>query len=482
MPAISRILEVLLYSVAMFLPWLVITYYPFRSRLRFSPRLIALGVAVLAIGRIALDLTAAWGLGASTPIHVVLVLLYIGCYAASVKASPVEAAVNMALVAALGFVCDKATGMLFRSITSHLSLSSYSWFHSIMLLGLAVVVCLIYCLLYDAIKNRIQAQGKDPQPAQGSDSAPSVSEAEPAPKKHLFRLPRKKADEIPAAEVAGPAVAEPAAVEPACELPSAAENTAKEESAPNASEEGSAPEEAPVVSAQPTSAVPPAPQPVMPEPAPEVSQPVQVSPVPDLEQLRSMQFTSLNTRILESRQLRKDLRRQIDTMTECLRSKNYERLQAMLLAMRQQFSTTSYSSNAALSAPLDYFAQIAHSRNIPMNIDVQLPEDGFAFIDPADLILILGNLLDNALEACKTSGNPQISVSVKPYGTSLRLVVKNTNSQPVRCNEQGQYLSGKYDGPGAGLMTVQAIVRRYQGKLEIKEKDGRFCVRVTLNP
>lgn len=461
MPAISRILEVLLYSVVMFLPWLVITYYPFRSRLRFSSGLVALFVAVLAAGRIALDLTAAWNLSGSTVIHIVLVVLYIGCYAVSVKGSPIEMALNMVLVAALGFGCSAAAGGLFRSVTTHLSLSTYNWAHSIMLLGIAVMVSLAYCLVYDTVKARILALLKgEPLP---QDNVPESSKPEQekapkeksAPRKPLIRLPRKDTPsaEAPAAEAASVAVAEPVAVEPA---PAA-------EPAPQAS---------------------PVTQTVVVTPVPEVSEPPQAPVFPDLEQLLSMQFTSLNTRILESRQLRKDLRRQIDTMTECLNSKNYERLQAMLLAMRQQFSTTSYSSNAAVSAPLDYYSQIARSRCIPMSIDVQLPENSFASIDPTDLILILGNLLDNALEACKApnSTQRQISVSVKPYGTSLRLVVKNTSTQPVQRNEQGQYLSSKYDGLGAGLQTVRAIAERYQGKLEINQKEDRFCVRVTLNP
>lgn len=477
MPAISRILEVLLYSVAMFLPWLVITYYPFRSRLRFSSGLVALFVAVLAAGRIALDLTAAWNLSGSTVIHIVLVVLYIGCYAVSVKGSPVEMALNMVLVAALGFGCSAAAGGLFRSVTTHLSLSTYNWAHSIMLLGIAVMVSLAYCLVYDTVKARILALVKGEPLPQENVPEPSKPEQKKAPKeksaprKPLIRLPRKETPsaEEPTAEAAPVAVAEPVAVEPA----SGSEPAAKE-----------APKEDPAPAAEPAPQASPVAQPVVATPVPEVSEPPQAPVFPDLEQLRSMQFTSLNTRILESRQLRKDLRRQIDTMTECLNSKNYERLQAMLLAMRQQFSTTSYSSNAAVSAPLDYYSQIARSRCIPMSIDVQLPENSFASIDPTDLILILGNLLDNALEACKApnSTQRQISVSVKPYGTSLRLVVKNTSTQPAQRNEQGQYLSSKYDGLGAGLQTVHAIAERYQGKLEINQKEDRFCVRVTLNP
>lgn len=474
MPAISRILEVLLYSLTMFLPWLVMTYYPFRSRLRFSSGLVALGAAVLAAGRIALDLTAAWGFSGSTAIHIILVVLYVGCYAVSLKASPAEMALNMVLVAALGFLCQSIVGWIFQAVTSHLSVDTYSWAHSVMLLGIAVAVSLIYCLAYEAIKVRILALvEKKPQSREEPLEADKPDdETAPKAKKLLLHLPKKNLPPCaPEAEpIAPPAPAEPAP-QPEPVAPPVAEVSITEAPAEEPVAEKSAPEEV-----------------VAPQPAedPTVSEDAQPQPpvVSDLEQLRSMQFTSLNARILESRQLRKDLRRQIDTMTECLNTKNYERLQAMLHAMRQQFSTTSYSSNAALSAPLDYYSQLARSRGIPMNIDVQLPENSFASIDPADLILILGNLLDNALEACKVQNGTkrQISVSIKPYGSSLRMVIKNTSTQAAQCNEQGQYLSSKYDGPGAGLQTVQAIAERYQGKLEISQKEDRFCVRVTLNP
>ena len=41
MPSIPRILEILFYSLAIFVPWLFVTFYPFRNNLRFNPNLVA---------------------------------------------------------------------------------------------------------------------------------------------------------------------------------------------------------------------------------------------------------------------------------------------------------------------------------------------------------------------------------------------------------------------------------------------------------
>lgn len=428
MDLIGRVLEILLYSVVLFLPWLVVTYYPFRGKLRLSANWIALFAAILAAGRIAFDITSNLSLLANPGLFLALLaVVYILCYALSVKDAPVVMAIHLAVVFVLAYGSTLAAKAVFNAVTSHLELWHCSWAYSLILLAFEVVFAGLYVLfrqpLITMVTNR-KAEG-----AEKPFHLPKLT------------LPKKKAPaEEPAKEIPQAATPEPA-VEPAAE---------------------SVPAPAPVQE----------PQPEPNDPAPGFT--------PTAQQLLSSQFTSLNTRILESRHLRKDLRRQIDTMLECLNAKNYERLQAILLAMRQQFSTTSYGANAALSAPLDYYAHIAHSQGIPMEVEVKLTGD--PTVDAADLIVVLGNLLDNALDACKAQkdGERRIQVAISQAEQGIGMVVKNTCSLPTRRDSSGAYLSNKYDGPGAGLQVVQTIAQRYNGSVVIDDTRSAFTVRVTL--
>ena len=479
MPSIARILEILLYSVTIFVPWLLVTYYPFRTQLRLSANVVALFAAVMAAGRIALDLASGLGLlNSTTVIQIILTLVYILCFFASVRAPLAEMIVNLVLVLALAFLSTTTVDALEPVLTPQLAHTPYNWAYSVILLALEGIIAIMYCLLYDSVKPAIAALCKKVLAAKPKEVPAAEEKAE--------KEEPAEAAEAPAAEEEAPKT-EPA---PAAEEEKE-ESPAEEEVQPaplkeEPAEPAPAPvAEAPAVEAPKETAPEPVPAQVPAEPAPAAPQEPETPTAPSVsnEQLLSMQFTSLNSRILESRQVRKDLRRQIDTMADCLNTKNYDRLRALLMAMRQQFSTTSYGSNAALSAPLDYFAQIARSRGIRMDIDVELPNEIPESIYPMDLIVVIGNLLDNALDACKAQKKPdrRISISITQKEQALCFVVENTYELPVRQDENGAYLSSKYDGPGAGLQVVRNITQRYNGELSIAHTNTSFQVSATLN-
>ena len=60
MPPLYRMLEVCVYSLTNFLPFLAMALYPFRRRLRFSPAVAAALVAVLTLLQMGLGLCAAF--------------------------------------------------------------------------------------------------------------------------------------------------------------------------------------------------------------------------------------------------------------------------------------------------------------------------------------------------------------------------------------------------------------------------------------
>ena len=99
---------------------------------------------------------------------------------------------------------------------------------------------------------------------------------------------------------------------------------------------------------------------------------------------------------------------------------------------------------------------------------------------------MLGNILENAVEACKFVRNdPFISVcgeymqnSGKPAHFSL--IVKNSYNIEPHINENGDFLSSKHTGNGIGIASVQSIVNRYGGNCTFIPDDGIFTVSVII--
>lgn len=128
---------------------------------------------------------------------------------------------------------------------------------------------------------------------------------------------------------------------------------------------------------------------------------------------------------------------------------------------------------------LNYKLQNAKQEKIDMQIQALVPSD--ITIEPCDITIIVGNLLDNSIEATKGNKGSWIKVKILYRQGRLSIRVMNTyNNGLIR--QGGLYKTSKADkrGHGYGLKNVQDVVDRYDGLLEITDKNGIFTVNVIL--
>lgn len=99
-----------------------------------------------------------------------------------------------------------------------------------------------------------------------------------------------------------------------------------------------------------------------------------------------------------------------------------------------------------------------------------------------DLCSLLGNLLDNALEACRLQEGSVILLRMEEQNSLLFLSCQNPY-QGSRQEENGLYPSTKPDRTqhGIGLQSVKQICKKYHGSLEIQCSDQIFTVNLLLN-
>ncbi|HBY90027.1 MAG TPA: hypothetical protein DEO37_06280 [Aerococcaceae bacterium] len=113
--------------------------------------------------------------------------------------------------------------------------------------------------------------------------------------------------------------------------------------------------------------------------------------------------------------------------------------------------------------------------------DIVVPKD--IYIDSIDLAVLLGNLLDNAIEGCLTvEANRIIKLKILFEGNRLKVRIANTFDGIV--NKQGQQILSRKDDTsihGFGLKSVQRIVEKYQGLLKIDHTQETFTVSIILN-
>lgn len=137
-----------------------------------------------------------------------------------------------------------------------------------------------------------------------------------------------------------------------------------------------------------------------------------------------------------------------------------------------------------LSALLLGKASQAKERGVELAVS-QDTDVGDAVLDPRDLVTLVGNLIDNAIDAA-LSGEPphRVTVSARERPGELQVRVADTGPglAPDRLPElirRGR--STKGDGRGLGLALVDQVVRRHGGELTLRRDGGAvFEVRLPL--
>ncbi len=106
------------------------------------------------------------------------------------------------------------------------------------------------------------------------------------------------------------------------------------------------------------------------------------------------------------------------------------------------------------------------------------------FLSPTDLCVILGNSLDNALEACQklpSQDTKTISVSCNCSSGFLFLSITNPIAEKVviRNNHIATTKENK-TLHGFGLYSLHAIVKKYDGELQLSSTEDSFTVSIDL--
>ncbi len=206
-----------------------------------------------------------------------------------------------------------------------------------------------------------------------------------------------------------------------------------------------------------------------------------------LTDIQAEQYSLLQARIDETRKARHDLRQHLRALQGYVDSGDMKALASYLNAYGNGIPNDTppqYCNNHAVDSVICFYAQKASQAGIQMEVsfcplrETVIPEPEFC--------VLLGNLLENALDACSlqdgsTSDAPLITVRAKRLGSHMfTLTVDNTSPQPPAIRE-GHFLSSKHEGFGNGTESVLSIARKYQGDARFEWKDGIFLVSVMLN-
>ena len=202
--------------------------------------------------------------------------------------------------------------------------------------------------------------------------------------------------------------------------------------------------------------------------------------------IQRLQYDSLNERLENMRRTRHDIRHHAALLKEIRDSGDITALDGLISMYTKQNRLDQpliFCENETVNIVLALYSETANNNGIDFTVKADIPKD--IFVSKNDLVVMFGNLLENAADACSDVADGRFIHLTAAYNDTpggshcLSLVVKNSFGTVSRDNE-GVFHSTKHPGDGIGISSVKNITEKYSGALSFTPEEGVFSVSVIL--
>lgn len=187
---------------------------------------------------------------------------------------------------------------------------------------------------------------------------------------------------------------------------------------------------------------------------------------------------------------------QLHTISGLVQLEEYDEVRSLVGALsrrREALSdhVTERIADLAVAALLIAKASAADERGVVLELSEDSALRALDAADSADLTTVLGNLVDNAVDACAGSADPRVTVALQSGTGAVHLEVADTGPGVPLDLREAVFVRGfstkpeVLGGRGIGLPLVQLICTRRGGSIEVHDGEGEgsgavFSVRLPL--
>lgn len=138
------------------------------------------------------------------------------------------------------------------------------------------------------------------------------------------------------------------------------------------------------------------------------------------------------------------------------------------------------TGNVMVDAILNSKISLIKEKKIAVDATAIVPQD--IAISGIDLSVLIGNLLDNAMEGCmRIPQEEERFIRIYIDIVKKQLYISVTNSTSGKVKKVGErFLSDKQGAHGFGLLRIDNIVAKYHGYLNRQAENGVFATEVML--
>lgn len=182
------------------------------------------------------------------------------------------------------------------------------------------------------------------------------------------------------------------------------------------------------------------------------------------------------------RRLTHEFTNHMDALALLLQQNDYEGAKAYLASLTKVIAsntTIMNTHNPLLDALLTKKYEDASARGVMIYFD--LPDLRDLPMEKTDLVLIVSNLLNNAIDAAAEADPPEVHVRMRRTEEEILLSVRNRVKQNLEIAEGQLPRSTKQEpGHGNGLRNIREVLEKYGGECTISCRDGWFRFTATV--
>lgn len=200
-------------------------------------------------------------------------------------------------------------------------------------------------------------------------------------------------------------------------------------------------------------------------------------------ELISTHYAEVENMYNQIRGWRHDYRNHIQAMKSYAASCDLEAICHYLDTLDTDLSTVETvikTGNKMTDAILNSKISLARSKHIEVIADANIAVE--LRTSQLDLCIIIGNLLDNAIEASLSlpEGQRMIRIYMEMKNTQLYMSFTNATTSKKQRKESGRFRSTKGEGHGFGLVRIDNIIERYSGYISRNSEDGAYTTEILL--
>lgn len=201
------------------------------------------------------------------------------------------------------------------------------------------------------------------------------------------------------------------------------------------------------------------------------------------EKLVASQLDEMNQLYMTMRGWRHDYHNHMQKIRAHLALGEYDQVQEYINLMETELDAVDIrykSGNTGVDAMLNSKLTLAEKKGLRIKCDAELPKK--LSCNPVDLCVLLGNLIDNAIEACEKMDPSQdrfIRIYMCVRKKQFYLSVSNATSEVIRKLDK-EYITNKRGNHGNGLRRINKVVEKNNGFINRQNEPGVFATEVML--